>query len=104
MEKIVYNITVKVGKSIDRLWLQWLTKEIAPEMIGTRCFTKFTLLKLLDLDDAEGNTYAVQFFSKSQDDYEQYMKSFGGGFIEKSRTKWGEQTISFETVMQVVDY
>jgi hypothetical protein len=99
---IIFNITVKVEKSIVQLWLQWITVEIAPFIIGTNCFTKFTVLKLLELDDAESSTYALQFFSNSLEDYQRYIQNFSNDFTGKSFLKWGERTVSFSTVMQVV--
>ena len=99
---IVFNITVKVEKSIAQLWLQWITVEIAPAIIGTNCFTKFTVLNLLELEDAESSTYALQFFSDRLEDYQRYMQNFSNDFTEKSFLKWGERTVSFSTVMQIV--
>ena len=99
---IIYNITLKVEKSIEQPWLQWLVNDYAPGIIGTNCFTKFTTLKLLELDDADSSTYALQFFSKSFESYERYLKNFADDFAEKSFNKWGQKMISFGTVMQVV--
>ncbi len=99
---VIFNITVKVERSILQLWFRWVSNEIAPHMIGTNCFTKFTILKLLEIDDADGSTYAVQFFSKSLTDYQRYAKDFPNDFTEKSFQKWGEKTMAFSTVMQVV--
>ena len=99
---VIFNITVKIEKSIIQLWLQWMVNEMAPAMIDTNCFTKFTILNLLDLDDAESYTYAVQFFSESLEDYQRYIQKFPDNFTEKSLLKWGERTVSFSTVMQVV--
>lgn len=99
---VVFNITVKIEKSIVQLWLQWMTDEIAPAIIGTNCFTGFTILNLLELEDGESSTYAVQFFSETLEEYQRYMQRFSNDFTEKSFLKWGEKTVSFSTVMQVV--
>jgi len=99
---VIFNITVKIEKSIIQLWLQWMADEIAPAIIGTNCFTKFTILNLPELDEAESCTYAVQFFSESIEDYQRYIRKFPNDFTEKSFLKWGEKTVSFSTVMQIV--
>ena len=100
--RIIYNITLKIERSIEQPWLQWLVNDYAPAIIATNCFTKFTTLKLLELDDADGSTYAVQFLSESFEDYERYRKNFANDFSKRSFDKWGRKTISFDTVMQVV--
>jgi hypothetical protein len=100
--EIIYNITLKVERSIEQPWLQWLVNDYAPAIIATNCFTKFTTLKLLELDDADDSTYAVQFLCESFENYERYLKNFANDFLKRSFDKWGQKTISFSTVMQVV--
>jgi hypothetical protein len=99
---IIYNVTVKVDKSIADAWLQWMIAEQAPKIIATKCFTKFTMLKLLEHDDEESNTYAVQFFSNTIEDYQRYLDLFALNFSKESFDKWGERFIAFSTVMQVI--
>ena len=100
--KIIYNITLKVERSIEPAWLQWMVEDFAPGIIATNCFTKFTALKLLELDDPDGATYAIQFVAESLEDYQRYLKNFADDFTEKSFDKWGQKMVSFGTVMQVV--
>jgi hypothetical protein len=100
---IIYNVTVKVDTSIVDAWLQWMVTEQAPKIIATKCFTKFTILKLLEHDDKESNTYAVQFFSNNIEDYQRYIDLFANNFSKKSFAKWGERFIAFSTVMQVIN-
>jgi hypothetical protein len=100
---IIYNITVKVDKSIADAWLQWMITEHAPEIIATNCFTKFTMLKVLEHDDEESNTYAVQFFSNDIEDYQRYLDLFVHNFSKESFAKWGERFIAFSTIMQVIN-
>lgn len=100
--EIIYNITLKVERGIEQVWLQWLIDDYAPGIITTNCFTKFTLLKLLEFDDAEGSTYALQFSTASLEDYERYRKNFAEDFQEKAFSRWQQKMISFGTVMQVV--
>jgi hypothetical protein len=99
---IIYNVTVKVDKSIASAWLQWMIAEQAPKIIATKCFTKFTMLKLLEHDDEESNTYAVQFCSNTIEDYQRYLNLFARNFSKESFDKWGERFIVFSTIMQVI--
>src|SRR5688572_25857826 len=90
--EIVYNITVKLDAEIEQAWLQWLINEMAPAILATDCFTKFSILKLLEVDDADSSTYAVQFFSKNLEDYQRYIKNLANDFTKRSFEKWGEKT------------
>ena len=99
---IIYNVTVKVDAAIADAWLQWLLQEHAPALVATGCFTRFTVVRLLEIDDAEGPTYAIQYHAERMDDYERYKNEFAQGLQQQSTQKWGDRFIAFRTLMQVV--
>ena len=99
---IIYNVTVKVENSIADDWLKWLMQEHGPQIIATNCFKKFTALKLLEQDDAEGVTYSVQYFADNMQNYERYLAEFADHFRLESINKWGQKFITFRTLMQVM--
>ena len=63
---IVYNVTIKVAEAIKTDWLAWLKEEHIPDVLNTKCFSKATILHLLELDNSEGPTYAIQYFAESK--------------------------------------
>lgn len=99
---IIYNVTIKLDASIHQQWLNWLQDIHIPEVIGTGCFTKATVLRLLEIDDNEGPTYAIQYFAESKALYNQYIEKFAGEMRQRSFDKWGNRFIAFRSVMQVV--
>ena len=99
---IIYNVTTKITDNIHPAWLQWLKNEHIPEIINTGCFTHATILHLLEVDDSEGPTYAVQYHAESKALYNKYIEKFAGQFRQKSFDKWGNQFISFRSVMHMV--
>ncbi len=100
---IVYNVTVKVEAGIANEWLEWLQNEHISEVIGTGCFTKASILKLLEVDETEGPTFAIQYFAESKAIYNQYMEKHAGILRQKSYEKWGNKFIAFRSVMQVIN-
>jgi hypothetical protein len=100
---IIYNVTVKITQTIHSDWLQWLKEEHIPDIIQTGCFTHATILRLLEVDDTEGPTYAVQYFAESKGLYNNYIENHAAVMREKGFTKWGNQFIAFRSVMQVVN-
>jgi len=100
---IIYNVTIKVETGIAAEWLNWLQKEHIPEVIETGCFTRATVLKLLEVDETEGPTFAVQYFAESKALYNQYIEKFAPLMREQSFEKWGNRFIAFRSVMQVVN-
>ena len=99
---IVYNITVKVDAGVAEQWLQWLRDTEAPEILATGCFFKYQILHLPELDDAEGPTYAVQYYAHTDAGYETYMLRFATHFQQQVAEKWGSRLVSFGTLMRVV--
>ncbi len=100
---IVYNITTKVHQSIQTEWLKWLQEIHHPEILNTGCFTSIIILRLLEVDDEEGPTYAVQYYAESKALYNRYIEQFAAAMRQQAFDKWGNQFISFRSLMQVVN-
>ncbi|MBC7947150.1 MAG: DUF4286 family protein [Chitinophagaceae bacterium] len=99
---IVYNVTTKLEPEIVDAWLAWLRDTHIPDIVATGCFTHAVILHLIDTDDAEGPTYAVQYHAKNKEDYERYIEKYAPSMREKAVKEWGNKLISFRTVMSVV--
>lgn len=99
---IVYNVTIKVTDAIAIEWLEWMQQEHILDVIDTGCFTSAKLLRLLEIDDEEGPTYAAQYFAESKADYNRYIELHSEKMRQKSFDKWGNQFIAFRSVMQTV--
>ncbi|RYF80971.1 MAG: DUF4286 family protein [Chitinophagaceae bacterium] len=99
---IVYNITTKVAVQVSEEWLQWLQAEHVPEILNTGCFTAAKLMRLLEQNDSEGPTYTVQFTTSSIAAYEYYLAEHADELRQKAFDKWGNQFISFRSLMEIV--
>ncbi|HEU4902645.1 MAG TPA: DUF4286 family protein [Flavisolibacter sp.] len=101
-EAIIYNVTVKVEAGIAEAWLKWLQGEHIPDIMRTGCFTDSKVVRLLEVDDSEGPTYAIQYSAPSKADYNRYISLHSSQMQQKSYQKWGDRFIAFRSVMQVV--
>ena len=99
---IIYNVTTHIHASILNEWLQWMQQIHIPEVMQTGCFTKFQLVRLLDTDETEGYTYAVQFFAESKAIYNRYIELYAPSLRKAVFDKWGDKTISFRSLMEIV--
>ncbi|MBK8609181.1 MAG: DUF4286 family protein [Chitinophagaceae bacterium] len=100
---IIYNVTIKIQHAVHEDWLQWLKKEHIPDVIATGCFTHAVILRLMEVDDTEGPTYAVQYFSESKGLYNNYIENHAANMRQKGYDTWGDTFIAFRSVMQVVN-
>jgi len=98
----IYNVTTKVNNSIKNEWLTWIHEEHIPEIINTGCFSAATVLRLLETDDSEGPTYAIQYNAESKAMYNRYIEKFAAIMRKKVFEKWGDKIISFNSLLQVV--
>ena len=98
----IYNITTKVHTDIKNEQLTWLQEVHIPEILETGCFTSTSILQLLETDDTDGPTYAVQYKAASKGLYNQYIEKFAAIMRQRSFDKWGDKVIGFRSLMQVI--
>ena len=99
---IVYNITTQVNHAIHKAWLVWQLNTHIPAIMATGCFENYQMLQLLEIDESEGPTYATQFYAVSKADYNRYIALYAPSLRQKTIQAWGEEVVSFRTLMQVV--
>ena len=99
---LIYNVTVKVDWSIHDAWVQWMLNEHMPEMIETGCFTDSKLLRLLEIDEKDGPSYAAQYFANSKSDYNRYIENHSTTVRQKYFDTWGDRFVAFRSLMQIV--
>jgi hypothetical protein len=100
---LIYNVTIQLHHSIHELWLKWMQEKHMPEIMNTNCFAKCQLVKLLEIDETEGVTYAAQYYAADQEHYNNYIQNFATKFRNDSFELWGNQFIAFRSLMQVVN-
>jgi len=99
----IYNVTVQVDKAISLLWLNWLQQEHIPELMSTGCFSHYQVVKLLDVDESEAITYAIQYYSASRELIEKYLNEYAADTRNKTVAKWKDRFVAFRTIMEVIN-
>lgn len=99
----IYNVTVQVNHSVHEDWLNWMKSEHIPDVLATGMFTHHRMLKLLETDESDGITYAIQYFCNTKDMYDQYISRFAPEMRQKVADRWGNQVIAFRTLMEVIN-
>ena len=99
---IVYNNTYKVDHRIVQEWLVWQQKEHIPEIIATKLFDGHKIYRLLELEEEDGLTFTVQFFTPNIEAYQEYISTHAPQLRKKAFDKWGHQSVSFGSLMEAV--
>jgi len=99
---LIYNVTIKLAWAIHDEWIKWLKEVHAPDVKNTGCFTGYKIVRLLEMDEEEGPTYAVQYSAESKSDYNRYIELYAGAMRRAGTEKWGDNFIAIHTLMEIV--
>ena len=102
VNSIIYNVTIKVDSSIAEAWLPWLLNNHIPQVMATGCFGGYKVVRLLETEDTEGPTYAVQYFANDLVEYGRYIREHAAALRQDSLNRWGNNFIAFRSVMQQI--
>lgn len=99
---LIYNVTVQVERSIAGQWLSWLQQEHIPEVLQTGCFLKHQVVQLINTEETESVTYAIQYYTEGEKELNEYLNEHAPVLRQRGFDKWGNQFIAFRTIMQVI--
>ena len=100
---IIYNITSQVSWAVHDAWRAWLTDELIPSVLGTTLFTHYQLVRLMEVDEENGATYALQLHSTDIDAFEEFRNNHLVYLQKKENERWGENVFSFGSLMEVIN-
>lgn len=99
---IIYNVTVKTELSIAEAWLKWMKEEHIPDILATRCFYNAAILEMLEPEEEDAMTFAVQYQANTREEYDEYIKRYADAMRQKAFDKWGNRFIAFRSLLKVV--
>ena len=99
---IVYNITMKPESQVWQEWLIWLQSGFIPMVMSTQCFDGNHLFRILNTDDSEGPTYALQFHTSSPERYAYFEENHSAQVLGEASRHWGDRLLFFQTCMESV--
>ncbi len=99
---IIYNVTTKVELSINEAWVAWMKHKHIPEVMNSGCFTRYQFVQVLETDESDGFTYAVQYYADSKEAYQRYIDQFAPALRQDAMNTWGNKFAGFRSLMQVV--
>ncbi len=74
-----------------------------PEVMRTGCFTEYRFARLLETDESEGPTYSIQYTAEEKALYETYIAHHAPALRQDMLNTWGDQFISFRSLLELVD-
>jgi len=99
----IYNVTIKLNWSIHETWVKWMKEQHLNDVMATECFTKYQFTRLLEIDEEEGPTYAIQYFCEAKSLYNLYIEKHAPKLRQDGLNLFGNQFIGFRSLMQIVE-
>lgn len=99
---ILYNLTIKIEEDIEEEWLEWMQIEFIPKAMSTDTFSDHRLCRLLNLDELDGATYALQLFCKNMDQLKAFQNQEEQELQLKLVRKFPNRLVFFPTAMEVL--
>jgi hypothetical protein len=101
---IIYNVQMIIEESVHEEWVEWMKKNHIPKVLGTKCFSESKMYHVVSPapEDGEEETYVIQYFAKSIEDYERYQISHAAILQEEHKEKFKGKFTAFRTMMEEI--
>lgn len=100
---LIYNVTTQVPSQLEPEWLHWMTEEHIPEVVSSGCFTHHRITRMLEPAEPGFATFAVQYFCSNPELYQEYLQRAAPALRKKAQDRWGENAVSFRSLMEVIN-
>ena len=99
----IYSITTNVDKLVEAKWLQWMQQSIIPEVLETGLFMDAKLARVMIEEEMGGVTYSMQCTAATKKDLENYQKNIAPQIHQRTKLKFKDKFVVFETELQVIE-
>lgn len=100
---ILYNVTVKIEHESHEAWVSWMKDVHIPDVMATGMFLEYRMGRLLGMDEADGVTYAIQYYATDMATFELYRTNFAPKLQADVNEKFKGKFVAFRTLLEIVD-
>jgi len=99
---ILYNLTIKIDQTIKEDWLVWMQNTFIPLALEDGLFTAHKLCRLLDLEEKDGITYALQLFCQNKKQLDAFRNGHEQHLQLTLVQQFPNKLIFFPTAMEIL--
>ena len=99
---IVYNVTVKIDLAVHELWVQWMKQDHIPKVLETGCFKEHKFYRIMEDNQSDGMTYAVQYFALELSNYFDYKEKYAEALQKEMKDTWPDKYTAFRTLLREI--
>ena len=99
---IVYNVTIKIDLNVHELWVKWMKEDHIPKVMATGCFKDFKFYRMMEENQSDGMTYAVQYFATELSNYFDYKEKYAPLLQKEMNDTWPDKYAAFRTLLREI--
>lgn len=99
---IVYNVTIKIDWEVHKSWMAFMQEKHIPDLLNTGLFHGHKMFRIMEEDESDGVTYAIQYFFRNMQDYFTYKHDFSEQFQQEHKDLFDKKYVAFRTLMREV--
>ena len=99
---IIYNVTLKIAKSVRVEWLEWMKNKHIPDVMKTNMFVSSQISRILGEDETEATTYAIQYTCKDMKTLQEYQEKYALALQAEHSERYKDKYIAFRTLLEVI--
>lgn len=99
---ILYNLTIKIEPGIKEEWLNWMTTTFIPLTMESELFTDHKLCRLLDLEEMDGITFALQLFCPHKKQLDAFRSEHEQPLQHRLLQEFPNKLVFFPTAMEIL--
>ena len=99
---ILYNVTTNIQETNHLQWLSWMQTKHINDVLATGKFTSARLVRVLNEEENNGFTYAVQYTCDSMETLQRYYADDAPALRAESLKLFGDKALAFRTELEVV--
>jgi len=100
---VLYNITINIDSEKEEEFIAWMNQVYFYGIMQTGLFYEKRFFRLLQEDNGEGINFSAQFLAENLEDLKFFQSRYGAIFRERIKEKFGNQFVSFQSVLESVD-
>lgn len=103
MEKIIYNVTVKVDEQICDEWLSWMKSKHIPDVMRTGKFESFRFNRLINRMEEDGVSFTIQYVCQDMKTFHAYQVQDAPKLQKEHTDRYNGRFVAFRTMMELLD-
>jgi len=100
---IIYNVTVKVVPEINVEWLEWMQTKHIPDVMKTGQFQSHRLCKLMEKDESDGFTYAIQYLATDMSTIFNYQEKYAPALQKEHKDRYEGKFVAFRSFLRIIE-